>query len=110
MSGNHLNFNNMHRIDLIRWALTGGRPTTCTSFASNKCDPELWKTNTGAGLVGSVCNDSLDLDGDGVADGGCILSLDNGNNVYVRVGQSERWSYYPIHELNNKAQNRCDVF
>ena len=86
-SGNYLNFKNMHRIDLIRWALTGGQPATCDTFASNKCDPEIWKSNTGAGLVGTVCNDSLDVNGDGTAEGGCILSMDNGDTGQGAVGQ-----------------------
>jgi type IV pilus assembly protein PilY1 len=84
-SGNQLNHDNMERIDIIRWSLTGGRPSTCEgTFASNKCDPELWSSNTGAGLVGTVCNNSLDVNGDGVAEGGCILKADNGTKVKVR--------------------------
>ncbi len=83
-SGNYLNYLLMSRIDLIRWALTGGRPATCDSFADNKCDPELWQTNTGPGLVGTVCNNNLDVNDDGIAEGGCILSMDNGDRVKVR--------------------------
>lgn len=87
-SGNYLNYERMERIDLIRWAMTGGTPSTCTgsqTFNNPYCDPELWTQsgNTASGKVGTVCNNSLDVNGDGVADGGCILRLNNGNRVKV---------------------------
>ncbi len=31
LSGNYLNYANMHRIDLLRWAMTGGSPASCGS-------------------------------------------------------------------------------
>ncbi|MDQ7055807.1 MAG: VWA domain-containing protein [Persephonella sp.] len=40
-SGNKLNFARMTRIDLLRWAVTGGRPTGCGSFTDKDCDPDL---------------------------------------------------------------------
>ena len=40
-SGNKLNFALMTRIDLLRWALTGGRPSGCSSFTDKNCDPDL---------------------------------------------------------------------
>lgn len=86
-TGNYLNYHNMRRIDILRWALTGGRPATCSgSFGSDRCDPELWDQsgNTASGKIGTVCNDSLDVDGDGTADGGCILQVDNGTEVAAR--------------------------
>jgi type IV pilus assembly protein PilY1 len=85
-TGNYLNYHNMHRIDLTRWALTGGRPSTCSgSFSSDRCDPELWDQsgNSASGKIGTVCNNSLDVNGDGAADGGCILQADNGTQVAV---------------------------
>ena len=85
-SGNYLNYVEMARIDLIRWAVTGGRPASCASNPNDGayCDPEVWKDSGNSTKVGSVCNDSLDVNGDGVAEGGCILQLDNGDKVKVR--------------------------
>lgn len=85
--GNYLNYLYMHRIDLLRWAMTGGRPATCNaSYRPDECDPELWSQtgNTATGKIGTVCNDSLDVNGDGVADGGCIIETDSGEQVRVR--------------------------
>ncbi len=77
-SGSCLNFLLMSRIDLVRWAMTGGTPASCDGsqrFNENYCDPELWDQpgNRGGSRVGTVCNDSLDVDGDRTPDGGCIL-------------------------------------
>lgn len=88
-SGNYLNYVHMHRIDLLRWALTGGSPATCVgnshTFDPGSCDPELWRQsgNSATGKVGTVCNDSLDVNGDGIPDGGCILVTDDGTEVKV---------------------------
>lgn len=85
-SGNYLNYANMARIDLLRWAMTGGTPSSCTgaqTFNNGFCNPELWAQPGNAVKVGSVCNDSLDINGDGIADGGCILLTDNGTQVKV---------------------------
>ena len=86
-SGNYLNYLYMDRIDLVRWAMTGGTPSTCTgsqTFNNGYCDPELWDEPRNDTMVGSVCNDSLDVDNDGVADGGCILRTNDGERVKVR--------------------------
>ncbi len=42
-SGNQLNFARMSRIDLLRWAVTGGKPSSCKdgSFTSSDCDPNI---------------------------------------------------------------------
>ena len=85
--GNYLNYYYMHRIDLLRWAMTGGRPATCNaSYQPDECDPELWNEtgNTATGKIGTVCNDNLDVNGDGIPDGGCILETDSGEQVRVR--------------------------
>ncbi len=60
-SGNKLNFSLMSRIDVVRWAITGGTPTTCTgtkTFNSDSCDTELWQQSgmNGSGKVGTVCD------------------------------------------------------
>ena len=71
-SGNKLNFALMARIDLVRWAMTGGNPASCTgnaTFDKNKCDPELWQQPGNSSKVGSVCNNTI---------GGCILLADDG--------------------------------
>lgn len=85
-SGNYLNYLNMARIDLLRWAITGGTPSSCTgsqTFNSGYCNPELWDQPGNDVKVGNVCNNDLDVDSDGIADGGCILLADNGTLVKV---------------------------
>jgi type IV pilus assembly protein PilY1 len=84
LSGNYLNYANMHRIDLLRWAMTGGSPSTCSSTANtpDKCDPELYTTYTGSGQVGTVCRDDLSIDGASKV-GGCILKTASGVQVKV---------------------------
>ncbi len=86
--GSCLNFLLMTRIDLVRWAITGGRPMSCAAssscnssnppsscFSVNRCDPEVWN-EPGA----NVSCDST----------GCILRIQNnsipntGNWVYAR--------------------------
>jgi type IV pilus assembly protein PilY1 len=79
----------MDRIDLLRWAVTGGTPDSCTGsdrFDPDFCDTELWDQpgNQDSGKVGTVCNDTLDVDGDGIADGGCILRTNDGERIKVR--------------------------
>ncbi|MCX5863907.1 MAG: hypothetical protein NTW42_02390 [Deltaproteobacteria bacterium] len=37
-SGNYLNYKNMARVDLLRWAVTGGKPDGCAGTIQ-KCDP-----------------------------------------------------------------------
>ncbi|MEW6569835.1 MAG: hypothetical protein AB1390_01470 [Nitrospirota bacterium] len=85
-SGNYLNYVHMSRVDLFRWAMTGGTPDTCNgsqTFNTGYCDPELWNEPGNDVKVGSVCNNSLDVNGDGVADGGCILRTSGGERVKV---------------------------
>lgn len=68
----------MSRMDLVRWAMTGGTPNSCTgnngTFNANQCDPELWQQPGNTGKVGSVCNNTI---------GGCILLATNGTKVKV---------------------------
>lgn len=75
-SGNCLNYWWMNRIDILRWAATGGNPSSCNTsarrFNPNYCDTELWNFTSGAGKVSSVCNST-----------GCELLLDNGGKVFV---------------------------
>lgn len=40
-SGNYLNYALMTRIDVLRWALTGGRPESCNNSIQS-CDPEVY--------------------------------------------------------------------
>ncbi len=88
-SGNFLNWFYMTRIDLVRWAMTGGQPASCQYSGNtpnpNYCDPELWDQpgNSAPRRIGSYCNDSLDVNGDGIPDGGCILLTYYGE--YVKV-------------------------
>lgn len=74
-TGNCLNYWWMNRIDILRWATTGGRPSSCTgsnTFKTDYCDTELWETTSGAGKVGTVCNSS-----------GCTILMDNSAKVFV---------------------------
>ena len=75
--GSCLNFLYMSRIDLLRWAMTGGRPSSCTgnsTFNAAQCDPELYLQPGNAGKVGAACNDTL---------GGCVLVTSSGAKVKV---------------------------
>jgi len=104
-SGNYLNYANMHRLDLLRWALTGGRPSTCEgTFTSTRCDPEIWQSTSGLNSVGTVCNNDLDVNGDGVAEGGCILKADNGTQVKVRWNRVYDGLVYQLMDLQVKPR------
>jgi type IV pilus assembly protein PilY1 len=85
LSGNYLNYENMSRMDVLRWAMTGGSPSTCSSSNSTPqyCDPERYTTYTSAGQVGSVCSDSLPINDTGTITGGCTLKTTGG--IYVNV-------------------------
>ena len=83
-TGNNLNYLNMHRIDLMRWALTGGNPASCTgtaTFNPSQCDPELWNQTGNSTKVGSVCGNTIAINDNGTELGGCILLADNGIKV-----------------------------
>ncbi len=85
-TGNYLNWYHMHRIDLTRWAMTGGTPASCTgtsTFNANNCDPELWNQTGNSTKVGAVCNNSLAINDAGTELGGCILLMDDGTQVTV---------------------------
>jgi type IV pilus assembly protein PilY1 len=85
-TGNYLNWYHMHRIDLTRWAMTGGTPASCTgtsTFSPSNCDPELWNQTGNSTKVGSVCNDSLAINDTGTDTGGCTLLMDDGFTVNV---------------------------
>jgi type IV pilus assembly protein PilY1 len=88
LSGNYLNYAHMARLDLLRWALTGGTPSSCgTTSPSNGpdyCDPELYNKsgNNSSGKVGTVCSDTLAIDGASEL-GGCILEMNDGTQVKV---------------------------
>lgn len=85
-SGNLLNYDHMERIDLLRWAMTGGSPSTCTSSDFGKCDPRVYNDSgmTATGKVGTVCKDNQQLNSTGTVTGrGCILMTNNGSQVSV---------------------------
>ncbi len=65
-SGNYLNYANMTRTDLLRWALTGGRPESCNNSIQS-CDPEVYPNNQ------LSCDSS-----------GCILQSTTGIKVKAR--------------------------
>ncbi len=62
-SGNYLNYKYMRRVDILRWALTGGRLQSCNNSIQT-CDPEVYPNN------------QLTCDADG-----CILKGDDGTLV-----------------------------
>ncbi len=95
-SGNFLNYMHMHRIDMLRWAMTGGTPASCTSTNAYKplyCDAEQWQTATATGQVGAACTGSVSgtgccgvnnlLNGDSVYQSGCVLKTADGFSVKV---------------------------
>ena len=84
-SGSHLNFLNMSRMDLVTWALTGGKPAGCSShlFDPNYCDPELWSQSGNSSKVGAYCNNSVPINDSGTVTGGCTLQMTNGTKVNV---------------------------
>ncbi|MFQ6757538.1 MAG: hypothetical protein D9V46_06075 [Deltaproteobacteria bacterium] len=41
-TGNYLNYKNMARVDLLRWALTGGKPDGCNNSIQT-CEASLWQ-------------------------------------------------------------------
>ncbi|WP_353684270.1 PilC/PilY family type IV pilus protein [Thermodesulfovibrio sp. 3907-1M] len=63
-----LNFLYMRRIDLLRWAITGGKLDSCTSNDPKRCDPELY----GQPATNLSC-DSY----------GCVLESESGIKVKV---------------------------
>ncbi|MDP2157335.1 MAG: PilC/PilY family type IV pilus protein, partial [Nitrospirota bacterium] len=87
-SGNLLNYRWMSRIDLLRWAMTGGSPTSCTSSSIGSCDPRVYNDsgNQATGKVGApdVCRDDLKLNDAGTIYGrGCVLLSDTNKKVAV---------------------------
>lgn len=65
-TGNYLNYALMSRMDLLRWAMTGGSPASCDGNSLQKCDPEI---NT----------PQLSCDATG-----CILQTTNGDKIKAR--------------------------
>ncbi len=100
-SGNWLNYLNMSRIDLLRWAMTGGSPATCTPANSgstggaNFCDPRMYPTTSGK--IDTVCKSNLRLDSLGTTGKGCILrsngaSGGGGRRTDTSVSVAVPWS------------------
>lgn len=65
-SGNYLNYQKMSRMDLLRWAMTGGKPASCDGNSLQKCDPEIPTSQL-----------SCDIDG-------CILQTTSGEKIKGR--------------------------
>jgi type IV pilus assembly protein PilY1 len=65
VSGNYLNYTLMRRVDILRWALTGGRLNSCNNTVQT-CDPEVYP------------NSQLSCDS-----AGCILLTSEGTQVKV---------------------------
>ncbi len=83
-TGNHLNYLYMRRIDILRWALTGGKPDSCNN-SIRSCDPEVYPDVQLTGCDGVGC---ILLGSDGVKvkarwdritgnDGGLLFQLKN---------------------------------
>lgn len=55
ISGNYLNYAYMARIDLLRWAMTGGKPESCNNSIQT-CDPEIYgQSNANLSCDASGC-------------------------------------------------------
>lgn len=67
-TGNYLNYLYMTRIDLLRWALTGGSPSSCNNQITT-CDPEVY----GQPNANLSCDDE-----------GCILESSSNEKVKAR--------------------------
>ncbi len=57
-TGAFLNYVYMSRLDLTKWAVTGGSPATCLNLndGDDYCNPWEYVTVTGTGKVNSVCD------------------------------------------------------
>jgi len=109
-SGNFLNYVHMRRIDLLRWAMTGGTPSTCTGsnlYKSAFCDPELWSQsgNNASGKVGTVCGNSNLVNGDSVTQSGCVLSIADGEQIKVPWRRIR--GYCSVGSLSNTDPASC---
>ncbi len=101
-AGSWLNYLNMSRIDLLRWAMTGGAAATCTSSAPNfdNCDPRVYNNSgmTAAGKIGTVCKDTLQLNSTNTVQGhGCILrsngiTMGGGSSTETSVSVAVPWT------------------
>ncbi len=69
-TGNYLNYLHMRRIDVLRWALTGGKPDSCDNETDTKCNPDLYLDPK---------PDQLSCDATG-----CILRAYDGTKVKAR--------------------------
>jgi type IV pilus assembly protein PilY1 len=63
-TGNYLNYKYMRRLDVLKWALTGGQLESCDSDSPGKCNPEVYP------------NSLLSCDADG-----CILKATDGTTL-----------------------------
>lgn len=90
--GSCLNFLYMRRIDLIRWALTGGKPDSCNNKQIQKCDPEVYP----------YPNAQLTCDSYG-----CTLESDSGVKVkapWYRITGSEGGLLFQLKTLSLKPR------
>ena len=108
-SGNELNFALMTRIDLLRWAVTGGSPASCYGrsayFNADYCDPELWDSpgNENGNKVGTVCNNNIEISDNG-SKGGCILRTYSGEEVAVPWNRVWSGLAFQFEALNTKPR------
>lgn len=58
-SGNYLNYAKMSRMDLLRWAMTGGSPLSCDGNSLQKCDPEITTTQLSCDATGCILQTTL---------------------------------------------------
>jgi len=70
-NGNYLNYQNMARIDLLRWAMTGGKPAGCNNSIQT-CDPSFY----GQPSASLPCDAT-----------GCTLETESGIQVKARWGR-----------------------
>lgn len=82
-SGNYLNYKYMRRVDVLRWALTGGKPQSCKNSIQT-CDPEVYpdgqlscNINDGCILIGTDGSTKVKVQWDRITgnNGGLLFQL-----------------------------------
>jgi len=97
--GSCLNFLYMARVDLLRWAITGGKPRSCSGgsaeFEPEYCDPEVWDQPGNSGKIGSACNNTI---------GGCIIETNSGIRVRAPWSRVNEGLAFVFKDLINRPR------
>ncbi|MCL2457592.1 MAG: hypothetical protein FWF31_01835 [Desulfobulbus sp.] len=92
-NGNYLNWLHMTRIDVLRWALTGGAPAGCggNHNSQQECDVSGFKES----------NSKVPCTGNGADVGGCTLGTSNGIQLMARWDRLTGESGGLLYQLKN---------